>query len=435
MMEGANSLNQQDPIGIQNGLVPGNQEEQPSSLQGVNLFASQHRPLKDDGSYLLQAEQYVVPVSQGISTQDSENNMVSSQAPERTENPDYDAQLVNLQKANDQRAPMSVVSNQQALTMAINNQEFVATGIGNQSTTNTLNREMLFRCSEVLLAILFEHDKDRAKQLSADYLLLTKRVISEDEFLRCMISIAREPMIKAAYKMPSQQVLQLQPQVSAQQQNLPTPCTVEMTTDSGNQAADNSNRPNSLKVERLPDSHGMQLSQMSSSSSTAIQDRECTALTPHGLNKQKPQHMHFSHASFSTHGNIGSVAMNANNSASPLMQQSHDSRMRPIPDRQIISPTQLEATTQGIDMGLSYFSSINVGQGNILLGTLVDEYLKMNSSSVGFSVSASAVPSNPVSLSMPNHMDTNNSVSFSDLYACLPACHVILVVIVILFQD
>ncbi|KAL3505069.1 hypothetical protein ACH5RR_034910 [Cinchona calisaya] len=373
--ENANSLSQQDLGGIPKseplsaemdgkhpGLVRENQKQQDNSLQEANPF---HPP---------QADQGMVSIAQAIGVQGSENNTVHNQGPDRTQNLDNEAQLVNLQRANNSQVPMSASSNHQAVTTTVRNQQAmapgasnqqgVATGIGNQQASNTLNRGKQVPFALLLPVIQPQLDKDRAMQLNTLYLKLKKNEISKDGFVRHMRSIVGDQMLKmAVYKMQSQAArsmqnvssqLPSQPQVSNQQQNLPTTSTVQMMKDSSNQAADG-NVLKPREVEHLPDSRVVQLSQMPSPSLVANQDKEPSAFPPQGLNKQQPQHMHFSHASFPTYGNTGSIhrpysAMNANTSASPLNQQPHDSQMRPIPAHQTMSATQLGTTTQGLNM-------------------------------------------------------------------------------------
>ncbi|XP_071924991.1 transcription initiation factor TFIID subunit 4b-like isoform X2 [Coffea arabica] len=373
--DNANSLSQQDPLGSQKseplsaemdvkqpGLVHENQKQQDNTMQEVNIFSVQNKPSQDN-LHPPQAEQKMVPISQEINMQDAYTNVVHNTGPERTQNPDHDAQLVNLQKANNQQASFSAMSNQQAVVSTMTNQQPKAPGTSNQQASNALNRGKQVPFALLLPVIQPQLDKDRAMQLNTLYLKLRKNEISKDGFVRHMRSIVGDQMLKmAVYKLQSQAArntqnvpsqVPSQSQVSTQQQNLPTSSTVAMTTDSTNKVSD-SNAQKPREVERLPDSHGVPLSQMSTASLAANQDKERSAFPPQGINKQHSQHMLFSHPSFPTYGNTGSIhrpysTMNTNTST-PLKQLPHDSQMRPIPAHQTMNATQLGTTTQGMNM-------------------------------------------------------------------------------------
>jgi len=106
------------------------------------------------------------------------------------------------------------------------------------------------------------------------------------------------------------------------------------------------------EVNRQSDSHGVQVSQVSSSSeSTVNQEREQSSITIQGLNKQQQQHLHFPPIYGSTGGNYHAYSgTNVNTSTSSVKPQPHDTQLRQISQHQNLSSTQLGGTTQGMNM-------------------------------------------------------------------------------------
>jgi transcription initiation factor TFIID subunit 4 len=106
------------------------------------------------------------------------------------------------------------------------------------------------------------------------------------------------------------------------------------------------------EVNRQSDSHGVQVSQVSSSSeSTVNQERDQSPITIQGLNKQQQQHVHFPPIYGSTGGNYHPYSgTNVNTSTSSVKPQPHDTQLRQISQHQNLSSTQLGGTTQGMNM-------------------------------------------------------------------------------------
>ena len=126
---------------------------------------------------------------------------------------------------------------------------------------------------------------------------------------------------------------------------------VQMTADSSYPTIEN-NAQKTREVNCQSDSHGIQVSQVSSSSeSTVNQESEQSSVTIQGLNKQQQQHLHFPPIYGSTGGNYHPYSgTNVNTSTSSVKAQPHDTQLRQITQHQNCSSTQLGGTTQGMNM-------------------------------------------------------------------------------------
>lgn len=134
------------------------------------------------------------------------------------------------------------------------------------------------------------------------------------------------------------------------------PPGVQVQNDSSYPSTEN-NAQKSLEVEHQPASHGMQVSQMPSSSASMVnQERERSSISVQGLNKQQQQqHLHFSQTSFPMYGSSGGnyhpySATSVNSSGSSAKPQPHDLQMRQISHHQSMGPTQLGGPTQPVNV-------------------------------------------------------------------------------------
>ncbi|GLT68232.1 hypothetical protein SLA2020_404830 [Shorea laevis] len=240
----------------------------------------------------------------------------------------------------------------------------------------------------VLLPVLqAQLDKDRAMQLQTIFAKLKKNEIPKEGFVRLMRGIVGDHMLKLAVmkiqSQPSSNQFQLQSQASARQhpQRMPSVsasstqfsdphsfaqlqqkgtsssadpshiAVVQMPADSSYPTIEN-DAQKSREMNRPSDSHGVQVSQVSSSSeSTLNQEREQSSIPIQGLNKQQQQHLHFPPIYGSSSGNYHPYSgTNVNTSTSSVKPQPHDTQLRQISQHQNLSSTQLGGTTQGMNM-------------------------------------------------------------------------------------
>ncbi|XP_057973427.1 transcription initiation factor TFIID subunit 4b isoform X2 [Malania oleifera] len=311
-------------------------------------------------------EQKPVQFSQATGMQISEKNPVLIREPSRIYNSDTESQYSKFPKMNNQLATSAA------------------------QASNLMNRSSKQVPFALLLPVILPQlDKDRAMQLQTLYAKLKKNEIPKDGFVRHMRGIVGDQMLKMAVsKLQGQSRptnYQLQPQPSAQQQHLKMSSSsaqqftdphsfaqpnqkghgspadashiassaAQMQADSSNNNAENSAKK-SREMEHRSDSQGMQASQVSSSSLSAVsQERERSTIPIQGLNKQQQQHLHFSQTSFSMFGSAGAnyrpySGANGNHPVSSLKPQSHDSQIRQLPLNQNMGPTPLGGATQGM---------------------------------------------------------------------------------------
>ncbi|KAI3460167.1 hypothetical protein Pfo_016830 [Paulownia fortunei] len=381
----------------QHGLDSENRKEDDSSSHEFNTLP--HNP-SIDACPQPQDDRNTFPVSQPLGTQTSGEQPIHNQEPDDEPNPERESQIGQLKNiinrpsmamgSNDQQ-PLSMelkdqqslstgkghqqtsmgisneqvmsavnqhttgmmMSSQQAMTSGLSNQQSMTSSNQQPGTTLKLNKQVPF--GMLLPIIQPQLDKDRAMQLHTLYFKLKKNEISKDGFVRHMRSIVGDQMLKmAVYKLQTQAArnsqttpnqFQSQPQASARQMQVPS---TQMPTDLSNSTSD-SNTAKSREVESQADSQGVQVSQMSTSSS---QERKHPTFPTQGLNKQ--QHTHFSQTSFSTYGSAGSSyspfsATNAASSTS-LRPQPHDSQMRQAPAHQNMTVNHLGPTTRATNI-------------------------------------------------------------------------------------
>ncbi|KAJ4836579.1 hypothetical protein Tsubulata_039788 [Turnera subulata] len=244
----------------------------------------------------------------------------------------------------------------------------------------------------MLLPALKPHlDKDREMQLQTLFTKLRKNDIAKDQFVRLMRNVVGDQVLRMAVSQLQSQanlVVRLQPggsqsqlaQALTRQQHVRMPVSTAATTqfsdpshnpsppaqlktDPSYPSAEN-NAPKSREVERRPDSsYGMQVSQMSpSGASTVNQDRERTSMSLQGQSKQpqhqqqqQQQHMHFPQTTFPMYGRgTGGYhpysGTNVNAPGPSAKPQPHDLQMRPIPHNQNLGTTQLGGPSQPINM-------------------------------------------------------------------------------------
>ncbi|KAL0432561.1 UNVERIFIED_CONTAM: Transcription initiation factor TFIID subunitb [Sesamum latifolium] len=263
-----------------------------------------------------------------------------------------DQQSMSTGKANQPTTSMGISNEQQVMstvnqhTTGMGSQQATSSGMSNQQpmtssnqqpgTALKLNKQVPF--GMLLPIIQPQLDKDRAMQLHTLYFKLKVVLGIILWFCPTHEKHCRDQMLKmAVYKLQTQAArnsqtapnqFQSQPQASARQMQVPS--TAQMPIDLSNSTSD-SNSAKPREVESQADSQGVQVSQMSTSSSGVLsQERKHPAFPTQGLNKQ--QHMHFSQTSFPTYGSAGSSyspfsATNAASSTS-LRPQPHDSQMK-----------------------------------------------------------------------------------------------------------
>ncbi|XP_059631128.1 transcription initiation factor TFIID subunit 4b-like isoform X2 [Cornus florida] len=352
----------------QPGSVSENQQQQINTTQELNCLPLQQKQSQDDCQrQQAKAEQSTVHFPQIVGMQTSEQNPSHALEPERTQNLESESQYPKLQK----------MGNQQSMTP--------------EQAINPTNRSKQVPFAQLLPVIQPQLDKDKAMQLQTLYYKLKKSEISKDGFVRLMRNLVGDQMLKmAVFKLQAQAArnshtepnqISLQSQTSAQQHNLKMPSisakqlpdpqsfaqvhrkgitshiaslAAQLKIDSSNASMDN-NAQKPREVERQSDSHGMQVSQMSSSSlSTLNQERE-RAIQIQGLINLQQQQLHFPQSSFPMFGNTGGnyhpfSGANVNASTTSLKQQPHDSQIRQVPVHQSMGATQLGTVTQTVNV-------------------------------------------------------------------------------------
>ncbi|KAK9270316.1 hypothetical protein L1049_025894 [Liquidambar formosana] len=384
-----NSLQQQEQHSTemelkQHGSGAENQQQQYDTSQELNRLPLKTKQSEDEHQQQ-QAGQIPLQFFQPTGMQISGKNPIPIQEPGRMHNPDSESQYSKLQK--------------------MNNQQVTAT----EQASNLMNRGKQVPFALLLPVILPQLEKDKAMQLQTLYARLRKNEIPKEGFVRHMRDIVGDQMLRLAVIKLTQGArnsqtgpnqFQLQSQASTQQHNLKMqsisarPFTdpqsfAQLHQKGHSSSADPSqvasseaqgqtdssylgieNPAKKSQVERQSDSHGTQVSQMSSSSSLnpANQERERSTIPIQGLNKQQQQHLHFSQSSFPMYGSTGGnyhpySGTNVNASASSLRPQHHDSQMRQVPLHPNMASNQLGGPTQAMNaMSVTKFerqSSVN----------------------------------------------------------------------------
>lgn len=120
---------------------------------------------------------------------------------------------------------------------------------------------------------------------------------------------------------------------------------------------------NSRGESPVSDSLGVLVSQVSSSCESTINQKgeERSSIPTPGLNKPQQQHLHFPSIYGNTSGNFHPYSeTNANSLSSSVKPQPHDAQARQISQLEIMSWTQLNESTQGINtMGVPKFQRQN----------------------------------------------------------------------------
>ncbi|XP_059432337.1 transcription initiation factor TFIID subunit 4b-like [Corylus avellana] len=283
------------------------------------------------------------------------------------------------------RRPSLEGESQYAKLQKMSNQQATIT----EQASNPINRTKPGQVPfGVLLPVLqAQLDKDRAMQLQTIFVKLKKNEIPKEGFVRLMRGIVGDHMLKLAVmkiqSQPSSNQFQLQSQASARQHPQRIPSVSASSSQFSDphsfgqlhqKGTDSSADPSRIAVVQMPagssyptiekdaqktrevnhqsDSHGVQVSQVSSSSeSTVNQEREQSSIAIQGLNKQQQQHLHFPPIYGSTGGNYHPYSgTNVNTSTSSVKPQPHDTQLRQISQHQNLSSTQLGGTTQGMNM-------------------------------------------------------------------------------------
>ncbi|GAV65948.1 TAF4 domain-containing protein/RST domain-containing protein [Cephalotus follicularis] len=344
----------------QHGSVGENQQEQKQELNSIPL----QQKLSQDDHHQGQENQIAHQIPQTVGVQISEKNLIPICESDRLHNQESESQYLKSQK----------LSNQQA--------------VGAHQVGHQRGKQVPF--AALMPTIIPQLDKDRAMQLHTLYDKLKKNQIPKEAFVRHMRDIIGDQMLRAAIsKLQSQMAtnqLQAEPHSSvrprmpssstgaAQFTNPPSFAQVQHKSSnslvdpshiprSAVQIKTDASRPNlannvqkSREVEHQSHSHGMQVSQMPSSSvSTINQEKEHPSIPVQGLNKQQQQHLHFPQTSFSMYGSsVGNYlpfsGTNINTSGPPLKSNPHDSQMRQISHQQSMGSAPLGGATQATNM-------------------------------------------------------------------------------------
>ncbi|XP_015575522.2 transcription initiation factor TFIID subunit 4b isoform X1 [Ricinus communis] len=272
------------------------------------------------------------------------------------------------------RTPLPVSEPEKMQVSDTESQYLKVQKMGNQQT---MGMKLSF---ESLLPFLKPHlDKDREMHLQTLFDELRKSKIVKEQFVRLMKGIVGEQALRLALaqlqSQPGSNQSQLQSQAFAPQHNVRMPISatvssaVQAQADSSCPSAEN-NAQKSQEVECQPNSHGMQVSQLSSSSTRALsQDSNCSLISVPGHNKQQQQeqqHLHFPQNSFPMYGNNSGThrpysGTNFNTSGSSMRPQSHDLQMRKI-SHPTTGATQIGGSAQAMDMiKVSKFERPNSG--------------------------------------------------------------------------
>ncbi|XP_021597186.1 transcription initiation factor TFIID subunit 4b isoform X2 [Manihot esculenta] len=306
--------------------------------ESSQLLLHQKRP--QDDVQKAQAEQVPLPNPRTPGMQISERNPMPLSERDKIQNPDTESQYLKVNMVNQQ--------NQQAM------------GMEQPGNAKNQGKQIPF---VLLLPALKPHlDKDREMQLQTLFNKLRKNEIAKEQFVRLMRNIVGDQVLRLAVaklqSQPGSNQSHLQSQAFARQHNVRT--SVGSTASSaGTVQADPSflsaenNNQKSREVEHQPDSHGIQASQMPSSSAIVNQDRERSSISVPGHSKQE-QHMRFQQTAFPVYGSNSATyqpyaGTNANTSGSSMKPQPHDLQMRQI-SHQSVGATQMGGSTQAINM-------------------------------------------------------------------------------------
>lgn len=241
-------------------------------------------------------------------------------------------------------------------------------------------------------------------------------------------------------------------------------------SDSTNSTMGNNNVQTSQQLEHQSNSHGNQVTQMSSSSfNAAMREKEQPFPIP-GLSKQQQQHLHFPQSSFPKYGSTGVnyqpfCGTNINSSTQSRKPKPQDSQAREVPVHQSMGATQLgsnrvqggtlyqlsnnstlqhnsvrwqssmnkeqkngsiSSTTyvkqEQIDQANDQPQKSQVEQKSGIPGSFRDDSFQMQSSRMGFSTSTNMLPSTSLPSSIAAQLDSNSSVMFFELPMSMIFC-------------
>ncbi|KAK7828681.1 transcription initiation factor tfiid subunit 4b [Quercus suber] len=330
----------------QHGSVIENQQQQSDASKELNCLQMSQKRTQDDcqqgpaQQISIQNPQQIhiqnpqkIPVQNPQTTgmQISEKTPILVHEPDRSSSIEGESQYSKLQK----------ISNQQATIT--------------ERASNPINHNN--RAGQVPFGLLLpvlqaQLDKDRAMQLQT---IFAKLKPSANQLqLQSQVSARQHPQ-----RMPSVNASSTQfsdPHSFAQLHQKGTISSADSShipssvVDSSYPAIEN-NAQKSREVNRPSDSHGVPVSQVTSSNvNTVNQERERSSIPAQGHNKQQ-QHLHFPPIYGGSGGNYHPYSgSNVNTSTSSVKPQPHDAQMRQISQHQNISSTQLGGTTQAMSM-------------------------------------------------------------------------------------
>ncbi|KAL5563565.1 hypothetical protein UlMin_033312 [Ulmus minor] len=335
---------------ISETLQPHNNASQELSGLGPQMQSQDDRQQK-------QAKESSLQIPQPTGMQTSGKNVITVNEPDRPNNPGNESQYLKLQKMSNQQSTVA----EQASNPGGNSKQ-VPFGL-------------------LLPVLMNQLDKDKGMQLQELFAKLKVGEISKEQFVRLMRGVVGEQVLRLAVMKVQPKHIQLQSQAAARQQPSGMPSvssrvtqfsdprsfsqvhlkdtsssadvshvpstTVQLKTDPSHQFI-----PKDVKIlretDRQLDSHGMQVSQMTSSNLlTTKQD------SMQGLNKQQQQ-LQYPQTSFTSSygGNSGNYPMysgtNINTSTMSLKPQ--DSQMRPMSRHHSMGSAQLGGETQGVNI-------------------------------------------------------------------------------------
>ncbi|TYK31146.1 transcription initiation factor TFIID subunit 4b [Cucumis melo var. makuwa] len=306
--------------------VPENQQQHSSAPFQVSKNQPQADREQGEG------EQVSAQFSQTAGLQVSEKAPILVNDSNRMQNRDNESQYLKLQK----------MSNQQSIVA--------------EQANNPLNRSKQVPFASLMPVLMPQLDKDRGMQLQTLFNRLKRNEMNKDDFIRLMRGVVGDQMLRLAVcqvqSQPPPSVRQLSPRMPsmgpgtpnfsdprpftqlhpkgmnppAVQSYIPSPAS-QGRSSSGYPAMEK-NMQSLREVEQRPDGNG---NQITSSSTSTIQDRERSSVSVPGLEKQQ---LHFQQKSFPMYGNSGNyhtyTGSNINASSLSLKPQPHEGQVKQI---------------------------------------------------------------------------------------------------------
>ncbi|XP_052201529.1 transcription initiation factor TFIID subunit 4b-like isoform X2 [Diospyros lotus] len=465
--ENVNGQNSQDLNGSRNqerhmsemelkqlGSGPDNQHQQIETSQELNAIPLQQKQLQDN-SQQQQVGQSTLHFSRALAIQNSEKNPVHIREPDRKHNPESDCQNPNLQKMNNQQA----MAAEQGMN-SMNRGKLVPFGLLLPVIQPQLDKDRAMQLQTLFLKL-------KKNEISKDGFVRHMRSIVGDQMLRMAIFKLHEqgavprPLQKGV---TSPEDVSLMPSSAAQ---LKTHANLEKMDSNGQKSREMEHQFDlrGMPGRQMPSSNLSNINQEKEHSTIPIQG--LSKQQQQHLHFSQSSYPIYGN----TTGNYAPFSgANVGTSASSLKQQPHDSQMRPGPVHQStvtershsfiqqkrvqggsgtlshltnnstfpqnslhwqssankeqkggagssISYVKQEPIDQGTEQqhksqlsspqGLSSLPPVQGEHGNAMTGISKDKAIEMQSSRMGFSTSASALPPNSMPSSMTPPLDPN----------------------------